>query len=153
MNVQKFFALIAVSALISCGGNSGEESSTTSEANAVDELVSVPEGASVFFANLQSGDEVTSPVYVEMGVEGMTIEPAGELIPGTGHHHIIIGAHGINQGEIVPADETHIHYGLGETSDSLELEPGDYTLTLQFANGAHQSYGEQMAASVEIIVK
>lgn len=113
----------------------------------------VPEGARLFFANIEDGAELTSPVHVEMGIEGMDVVPAGELVSGTGHHHIIINKGHISKGDVIPADEQHIHYGGGQTSADLDLEPGQYTLTLQFANGLHQSYGEQMSASVEITVK
>ena len=39
----------------------------------------------VFFANLENGDTVTNPVYVEFGVEGMEVRPSGEIVEGTGH--------------------------------------------------------------------
>ncbi|NVK28144.1 MAG: DUF4399 domain-containing protein [Flavobacteriia bacterium] len=118
-----------------------------------DENLAVPEGARVYFVNIEDGATVSSPVHVEMGVEGMTVNPAGELVPGTGHHHIIINKGHISNGDVVPSDEHHIHYGGGQTEADLELEPGAYTLTMQFANGLHQSYGEQMSATVEVIVE
>ncbi|MEL6349341.1 MAG: DUF4399 domain-containing protein, partial [Myxococcota bacterium] len=94
-----------------------------------------------------------SPVKVKMGVEGMTVQPAGELKEGTGHHHIIIDKGGIAEGQAVPADEQHIHYGKGQTETELELTPGKHSLTLQFANGLHQSYGEVMASTITITVE
>lgn len=112
----------------------------------------VPEGARVFFVNLEEGAQVKSPVHIEMGMEGMTLNPAGEIIRGTGHHHILINKKYMPLGETIPADEIHIHYGQAQTEADLELEPGDYELTLQFANGFHQSYGKQMSAKVNITV-
>ena len=112
-----------------------------------------PEGSSVFFVNLIDGEIVTSPFKVEMGVEGIIIHPAGELIDGTGHHHILINDGSIPTGTSVPADETHIHFGGGQTETELTLEPGVYTLTLQFADGLHRSYGEGLSASIEIEVE
>ena len=44
----------------------------------------------VFFVSPQNGEEVRSPVAFKMGLEGMEIQPAGEVLPGKGHHHIII---------------------------------------------------------------
>ena len=45
----------------------------------------------VYFANLENGDTVSNPVYIEFGVKGMEIKPAGEIVKGTGHHHLLIG--------------------------------------------------------------
>ena len=58
----------------------------------------------VFFANLENGDTVTNPVYVEFGVEGMEVRPACEIVEGTGHHHLLIGNAFLSKGEVVPAD-------------------------------------------------
>lgn len=106
----------------------------------------------VYFANLTDGQEVSSSVLVEMGVNGMEIEPAGEVNKGKGHHHIIIDGSYIKTGEVVPANDTHIHYGKGQTEDTIELSPGEHTLTLQFANGLHQSYGEAWSKTITVNV-
>ena len=107
----------------------------------------------VFFKNLNNGDTVQSPVVVEMGVRGMKIKPAGKLEPGTGHHHIIIDGDFMDYGEIIPMDKTHLHYGKGDTIASVPLSSGQHTLTLQFANGLHMSYGEQFSNTISIYVK
>lgn len=158
-------------ALISCGGNAKQDNSEEQEKSATEEKaaedaakeqeaenneteeLTVPEDARVFFANLQSGDEVSSPLELEFGVEGMEVEPAGELNQGKGHHHIIINGGFLDQGTVVPSDSLNIHYGKGQTSTTLELPQGKHTLTMQFADGYHQSYGEQMSATIEVVVK
>lgn len=117
------------------------------------QLLPVPEGARVFFANLEEGQTISMPFTVQFGIEGMEVEPAGELTEGAGHHHIIINGGFIEKGTIVPADEKNIHFGGGQTEYELNLEPGAYQLTMQFADGYHQSYGEQMSATVNITVK
>lgn len=109
--------------------------------------------AEVFFKNLKTGDTVSSPVKVEMGVRGMIVQPAGKVVAGTGHHHILINQGSMSSGAVIPNDETHRHYGKGQTEAELELEPGEYRLTLQFANGVHESYGEALSASVVITVE
>ena len=106
----------------------------------------------MYFVNLENGAEVNSPFVVQMGVEGMEIEPAGEPSYHKGHHHILINDQALSKGTVVPADSTHIHYGKGQTEAELSLPAGTYTLTLQFADGFHRSYGDQMSASVEITV-
>ncbi len=109
--------------------------------------------AKVFFIEPADGATLNSPFHVKMGVEGMTIEPAGEIKEGHGHHHILINAEGIAKDTVVPKDETHIHYGDGSTETDLTLEPGAYTLTLQLANGAHSSYGPDLASTIKITVE
>jgi hypothetical protein len=155
---------------ISCGNSASEGETVTQEVhdhdhsghnhdheeeNAIDpnsDAFFVPEGARVFFVNLENGAQVQSPFKVEMGMEGMQMNPAGEIIRGTGHHHILINKKHMPMGETIPADEIHLHYGKAQTEAELDLAPGEYELTLQFANGFHQSYGEQMSAKINISV-
>lgn len=107
----------------------------------------------VYFENLKDGQEVGTSVEVKMGVNGMGIKPAGEIVKGFGHHHMIIDGQFINAGEVVPANKTHIHYGKGQTEATIELTPGEHTLTLQFANGAHLSFGEAWSKTITVKVK
>lgn len=107
----------------------------------------------VFFANLEDGAKVKSPVAIKMGVEGMEVQPAGQDKPNSGHHHIIIDGGPLDAKTIVPADDNHIHFGLGQTEYELELSPGEHTLTLQFADYAHKSYGPDMSATIKVTVE
>ena len=113
----------------------------------------LPDGAAVHFVKPKDGATVGSPVKVKMGVEKMEVEPAGEIKAGRGHHHIIVDGGPIDAGTVVPADKTHIHYGKGQTETELELEPGKHTLTLQFADGHHASYGPQLSQTITITVE
>ena len=87
-----------------------------------------------------------------MGVEGMKIQPAGEVVEGTGHHHILINQDFFPPGQVIPTDDMHKHYGKGQTEDVLTLPPGDYKLTLQFADGLHRSYGKDLSSTINIKV-
>jgi len=113
----------------------------------------IPEGAKVMFGNLAEGDTINMPFTVKFEVEGIEVEPAGELNEGKGHHHLIINNGFIARGTVVPADSVNIHYGKGQTETDLDLSPGNYQLTMQFADGYHQSYGEQLSATVNIVVE
>ena len=116
------------------------------------ELFPAPAEASVHFGNINEGETVNSPVKIEMVAEGITVHPAGELLEGTGHHHIIIDAAPVPFGEVVPADEHHIHFGGGQTEAEIEMTPGSHSLTLQFADGLHRSYCEQVSVTIQIEV-
>ena len=59
----------------------------------------------------------------------------------------------IATGEPVPLDDKDLHFGKGQTEGEITLPPGRHTLTLQFADGAHRSYGPKWAATITVNVK
>ena len=143
------FFLVAAYA---CGPTQTKEKAVEeSESNETEAVT--PASQSVFFVSPANGDTVSTTFLVEMGVEGMEIQPAGEVNEGFGHHHILINQSGWPGGEIIPPTDTTIHFGKGQTQTELTLEPGDYTITLQFGDGVHRSYGESMAASIGVVVQ
>ena len=150
-NLNLFVASTLLFTLILSSCTTEQESSEQEEVVIVE--VQKKYNASVFFQNLKDGDTLSSPFTVEMGVEGMQIEAAGERKEGFGHHHIIVNCTHIDEQTTIPVDDQHIHYGAGQTETDLELEAGTYCLTLQFANGYHQSYGEELSKTIEVVVK
>lgn len=113
------------------------------------------QGDKVYFENVKDGQTISSPFTVKFGVEGKKIRKAGEDAQDktSGHHHLIIDGSAVPAGQVVPTDETHLHFGKGQTEAELKLKPGHHTLTLQFADGAHMSYGPGMSATVKVQVK
>jgi len=107
----------------------------------------------VYFIGPADGATTGREVKVTMGVEGMQVRPAGEVVAGTGHHHLIIDGAFVPRGETVPKDATHLHFGKGQTETVLHLTPGRHALTLQFADGHHASYGKAMSHTVHITVR
>ena len=169
--MNKFLSIPAIllMGLISCNsGGKNETAKTDSMAKAVtadtshasmnmattSSLPKVPANAKVFFKNLKNGETVTSPVKVVMGASGIAVDSAGAVKPNSGHFHIIIdGADSIPSGEVIAKDSTHIHYGNAQEEATLNLPAGKHKLTLQFADGAHRSYGNKLASTVTINVK
>ena len=49
--------------------------------------------------------------------------------------------------------DSTLHYGQGQTDASLDLPPGEYIISLQFADGVHASYGKEMSSSIKIKVE
>ncbi len=91
-----------------------------------------------------------------MAVQGMAIRPAGEDINDrtSGHHHVLIDQpDGVSEGTVVPATDKSIHYGKGQTIAYVNVPEGEHTLTLQFADGAHRSYGPKLSSTVKVKVK
>ena len=107
----------------------------------------------VFFKWPKDGSTVASPIFVDMGLSGMLIQPAGKVNKGFGHHHIIVNCTHIDTDNVIPSDKKHIHFGQGEIETNLELEAGNYCLTLQFADGFHKSYGEELSKTINIVVE
>lgn len=91
----------------------------------------------VFIVAPTNGASVNSPVTVEFGIRGYSLAPAGTQEEGTGHHHLLVDTPLPALDAPIPADDNHIHFGKGQTSTTLELEPGDHTLQLLLGDGNH----------------
>jgi Domain of unknown function (DUF4399) len=112
-----------------------------------------PSGNGVWFAEPADGAVVPQTFKVKFGVKGMEVDPAGEQKTGKGHHHLLVNTASVEPGNIIPFDEKHIHFGKGQTEAEVKLPPGQYRLTMQFADGLHLSYGKPMSASINVTVK
>lgn len=99
------------------------------------------------------GATVGTTFMVKFGATGVKVEPAGDIVPNSGHHHLLINLDSIAAGESIPFTERHLHFGKGQTEAEVKLAPGHYTLTAQFANGAHQSFGKTMSHSIKVTVR
>lgn len=108
----------------------------------------------ISFIQPKDGAKLKSPFKVLMKAEGIKVRAAGEAVDekASGHHHLLINQGPIPLGQPIPADDQHIHYGKGQTEAEISLAPGAYTLTLQFADGAHRSYGPKLSQSIKIEV-
>ena len=111
------------------------------------------ENLGVFFIKPENNATVNQEVKIVMGVKGMNIRPAGDMTEKTGHHHLLIDEPPIASGTTIPKSPKHLHFGKGKRETIIKLTPGKHTLTLQFANGAHQSYGSKMRNSITVNVK
>jgi len=107
----------------------------------------------VSFDSPADGATVGQTFKVKMEVNGMQVRKAGPVVEGTGHFHLIVDNGYTPEGRIVPTDGTHKHFGKGQTETELKLAPGAHTLTLQFANGQHVSYGREWSKTIRITVK
>ncbi len=131
--------------LVGCGAQQG--SSGEFECRATD-------GDGVRFVEPLDGSTVPGSFTIVMSAGDLEVQPAGTMTPGTGHMHILVDAPLLGPGEVIPADEQHHHYGDGSLTAALELSPGDHTLGLQFADGAHRAYtgagcSDEIRVSVE----
>lgn len=114
---------------------------------------SYAEEGRAFLITPQDGATVTSPFTVKFGVEGKTVAPAGDQAPNTGHNHLIVDGSTIPAGQVVPTDSTHLHFGKGQTEAELSLPKGKHTLTTQFADFSHKSFGPKWSQTITITVQ
>jgi uncharacterized protein DUF4399 len=111
----------------------------------------------VAFLEPKDGAKVKSPFKVKFDVKGMKIQNAGEAPADrvTGHHHVLVDQEAAPVGFELPMnDPKMLHYGKGQTEAEIkDLPPGKHKLTMQFADGAHRSYGPSMSATITVEVQ
>jgi hypothetical protein len=117
------------------------------------EPTTAPADAKVMFTAPKNGETVPQKFKVKFAVKNLKVEKAGVAKSGAGHHHLIIDGTGEPSGSVVPKDATHMHFGDGQTETEITLPPGKHTLTLQFADGAHMSYGPALSQTITVNVK
>jgi hypothetical protein len=141
MTRRILLALGVAALLFACGERTSQE--PVAEAPAVQEAPAAlprspaPEGARVFFVSPADGATVSNPVNIVFGIEGMSVAPAGENTPHSGHHHIIIDAELPDLGMPIPASDNYVHFGDGRTETVLTLEPGEHTLQMLLGDHMH----------------
>lgn len=116
-------------------------------------VASAVSAQSVDFVEPADGATVAQTFRVKFAVDGMQVAPAGDMSEGTGHHHLLINAADVAEGAVIPMNDSYRHFGKGQTETEITLPPGRHRLTMQFADGAHRSYGEKLRKSIEINVK
>ena len=100
-----------------------------------------PAGAAVYVISPKDGETVTGDVLVRFGLKGMGVAPAGVDVANTGHHHLLINVEALPaMDQPIPADETHKHFGGGQTETTLKLAPGRYTLQMLLGDKYHQPH-------------
>jgi hypothetical protein len=163
--MKKFFIVLTTTAFIMACNSSGENKTENKDTMTHDmhmgdstasmpAMPEIPTDAKVYFANLKDGQTVKSPVKVEMAVTGLSVDTAnGKLKPASGHHHILIDIDSIPANTVVVKDSVHLHFGNAQTSAEVKLSPGKHTLTLQFADALHRSYGSRLTSKVTLNVK
>jgi len=117
---------------------------------------SAPEGAAVYFANLETGATVSSPVIVVFGLSGMGVAPAGIEKEMTGHHHLLLNRLAFGEGQFgeeefelaIPSDDNHRHFGGGQTELSLDLAAGRHTLQLVLGDHNHVPHDPPVVSDV-----
>ena len=108
----------------------------------------------LYFIEPEDGEIYSEEVEVKFGLKDFGVAPAGYNIPNTGHHHLIINADLPDLSLPIPANENYVHFGLGQTETTLNLDPGTYTLRLLLGNFLHIPHQEPIySKEITITVK
>jgi len=70
-------------------------------------------------------------------LKGMGVAPAGMQHADTGHFHLIVDADLPPADQPIPKDETHLHFGGGQTETMVTLPEGKHTLQLVLGDWSH----------------
>ncbi|MGB5688579.1 MAG: DUF4399 domain-containing protein [Woeseiaceae bacterium] len=152
MKIKFLPALILLAPLAACGDRATTEPAV--EASAAEPAASMPartesaDEARVYFVSPADGETVSNPVSVVFGIEGMTVAPAGQDVPHSGHHHLLIDTELPDLGLPIPKDENHIHFGDGSTATEITLEPGEHRLQLLLGDHLHIPHDPPLTSDV-----
>ena len=135
--MNKHFVIVGIALSVvglgACGSDGADDTGPTAE-----------------FSAPVDGATVVGGVAVEMVAQGITIEEAGEVNDGAGHFHVIADAGCLDAGEGITKDGDHVHFGKGQTSGTIYLEPGSHDLCLQVGDGVHEALDVTDTITVEV---
>lgn len=128
-----------------CGGGM-EETAPDSAAEPMEEAAA--EGSMeprVFFvAPRDETDHATEiPLGLTFGVENFEIGAVPEEVTsvreGVGHYHLGVNTECLPAGEIIPSADPWVHFGDGSDGMEMQLEGGEYRLTVQMGDDEHRT--------------
>jgi hypothetical protein len=125
-------------------------------APALAERTSAPEGAAAYIVSPADGAVVSNPVTIVFGLRGMGVAPAGVDVQNTGHHHLILNVapDAIDFDNPLPADDSHVHFGGGQTEVTRELPPGEHSIWLLLGDLNHIPHAPPvMSEPITIVVE
>ena len=108
---------------------------------------------SLSFVSPEDGDEVSSPVEVEMEVENfelVSIDEADAPEQGRGHLHVIVDHGCIDPSYVIPQEDGYNHLSEGGRTIELELEAGEHELCAQASDAIHNAYDLTDEITVEV---
>jgi len=111
-----------------------------------------PPEAKVYFISPSDGQVIKGDVTVRFGLVGMGVAPAGTVLEATGHHHLIIDSPLPALDQPLPKDDSHLHFGKGQTETPLNLPEGQHRLQLLLADYAHVPHDPPVLSEAITIV-
>lgn len=124
--------------LVACGGDAQEADMSSSDADDM-AMSEEPIGTVSIVEPVNSADIMGNSVTVQLTVDGFPIVQAGDMTPGTGHHHLFLDADVTSPDEPIPTvPGSIVHMGNGASEYTFENVPaGEHRLIAVVADGAH----------------
>ena len=137
--------------LAACGGGEPAEETPATQAPPAP----AAGGGSVTITEPANMASVTGPrVVVRLAASGVPIVPAGDLTPGTGHHHLYLDADQTPAGVPVPTvPGSIVHMGNAASEFTFDsIRPGPHRLIAVVADGVHVPLQPWVVDTVNFIV-
>lgn len=131
----------------------GNDSQNESGGDTVDDIDYEEVDGELSFVSPEDGAQVSSPVSVEMNVEGLELEAVDEEESsenGVGHLHVIVDHGCIEPSYVIPQEDGYHHLSEGGQKIELELEPGEHDLCAQAGDGIHNAYALTDEITIEV---
>ena len=137
--------LVTAGAVACGGGSSGPDGGAEPEPEPAAAAAVPTATPRVFF--MAPGNDTDHPTEVPLGitfgVENFEISPVPETAstprPDVGHYHLGVDTECLPAGEIIPAADPWIHLGDGSDGMELQLEGGEYRLTVAIGDDEHRT--------------
>lgn len=108
----------------------------------------------VYFINLKDGDVVENPIFIQFGLSGKGVAPAGVDKDNTGHHHLLIDVKALDFSMPIPSSKNHLHFGGGQTEAIIELTLGRHELQLVLGDLYHIPHSPPIVSeTIKILVQ
>ncbi len=139
-------AVFAAIGAAACGGGTEEAAPESAPEPMEEAAAEEPSGEPrVFFvAPMDETDHATEiPLGITFGVENFEIGAVPEEVTtvreGVGHYHVAIDTDCLPPGEIIPSADPWVHFGDGSDGMEMQLEGGEYRLTVQIGDDEHRT--------------
>lgn len=132
-------ALVSV-LLFAAACSGGAENASDAETEPVEQEAAAPAATgTVTIVEPAEGAEVQGPAVTVRLDTNVEILPAGEVVPGTGHHHLFLDTDVSEAGAPVPTvPGAVVHMGDGSSEYVFEdVAPGEHRLIAVVADGLH----------------
>jgi len=138
------WTMVALFGVGACGGGEPTSAPVSESVESVEEVSPTATPRVFFRAPRDETDHATEiPLGVTFGSENFEISPVPEEVDGPrerlGHYHLGVDAECLPAGEIIPAADPWIHFGDGSDGMELQLEGGEYRLSVQIGDDEHRT--------------
>lgn len=144
-------ALIA-SMIVAAGCAANQEPELRSSAIELSDALAFRDGEpSITIVRPSDGSLVVSPITLRVDAENLRLRSAGATKDGEGHLHILIDEECKSVGVVIESGSNVIDLNDGRSETQLDLEPGQYEICVQVADGFHSAVAIVDRISISVL--